>query len=87
VTLNFNGAQDGTYDLFTFYSNAGTTLTSAGFTELTSNFTLGSGLSGYTAAWDYSTTGVISLTLTTVPEPASAGLVLAGLALCLRRRR
>lgn len=87
VTLNFNGAQDGTYDLFTFYSNAGTTLTSAGFTELASNFTLGSGLTNYTAAWDYSTTGVISLTLTAVPEPATAGLALASLALCLRRRR
>lgn len=87
VTLNFAGAQAGTYDLFTFYSNAGTTLTSAGFTEATSNFVLGSGLTGYTTTWDYSSTGVISLTLTAVPEPTVLGLALGGLALCLRRRR
>lgn len=87
ITLNFNGAQEGTYDLFLFYSNAGTTLTSAGFTELTSNFSLGSGLSGYNAAWDYSQTGVVSLTLTAVPEPGAMGLAIAGLAVCLVRRR
>jgi hypothetical protein len=87
ITLNFNGAQEGTYDLFRFYSNAGTTLTTAGFDELTSNFVLGSGLSGYTPTWDYSQTGVISLTLTAVPEPAAIGLTLIGLAGCLVRRR
>lgn len=87
VTLNFNGAQEGTYDLFLFYSNAGTTLTAAGFSELTSNFELGSGLSGYNATWDYSQTGVVSLTLTAVPEPGAIGLALVGLAGSLVRRR
>lgn len=89
ITLNFAGAQEGSYDLFLFYSNAGTTLTDAGFDELTSNFVLGSGLSGYTATWDYGTTGVVTLNLTAVPEPAALGLVLVGLAAATvgRRRR
>ncbi|CAN5496736.1 hypothetical protein BH09VER1_BH09VER1_42960 [soil metagenome] len=87
VMLNFTGAQNGTFDLFSFYSNAGTTLTSAGFTELSSNFVLGSGLSGFTPTWDYSTTGVISLTLNAVPEPSVIGLAVVGLAAGLARLR
>jgi autotransporter-associated beta strand protein len=88
VVLNFSGALAGTYDLFRFYSNAGTTLTDAGFTQATSNFTLGSGLTGYNATWDYSTLGVISLTLTAVPEPSSAVLFgLGGLCAMVLWRR
>lgn len=87
VTLNFAGAQAGSYDLFRFYSNAGTTLTSAGFTELTSNFVLGSGLTGYTATWDYGTTGLITLNLAAIPEPTALGLALLGLAATVVRRR
>lgn len=88
IVLNFSGALAGTYDLFRFYSNAGTTLTDAGFTEATSNFTLGSGLTGYNATWDYSTLGVISLTLTAVPEPSAAVLFgLGGLCAMVLWRR
>ncbi len=75
IAINFSGALAGTYNLFRFYSNAGTTLTDAGFNQATSNFTLGSGLTGYNATWDYSTLGVISLTLTAVPEPSTAVLL------------
>jgi fibronectin-binding autotransporter adhesin len=87
VTLNFAGAQAGSYDLFRFYSDAGTTLTTAGFTELTSNFVLGSGLTGYTATWDYGTTGLITLNLVAIPEPTALGLALLGLAATVVRRR
>lgn len=88
IVLNFSGALAGTYDLFRFYSNAGTTLTDAGFTQATSNLTLGSGLTGYNATWDYSTLGVISLTLTAVPEPSSAVLFgLGGLCAMVLWRR
>lgn len=88
IVLNFSGALAGTYDLFRFYSNAGTTLTDAGFNQATSNFTLGSGLTGYTATWDYSTLGVISLTLTAVPEPSTAVLLgLGGLCAMVLWRR
>ena len=88
IVLNFSGALAGTYDLFRFYSNAGTTLTDAGFTQATSNFTLGSGLTGYNATWDYSTLGVVSLTLTAVPEPSAAALLgLGGLCAMVLWRR
>jgi len=88
IVLNFSGALAGTYDLFRFYSNAGTTLTDAGFTQATSNLTLGSGLTGYNATWDYSTLGVVSLTLTAVPEPSAAALLgLGGLCAMVLWRR
>jgi len=89
VTLDFTGAQAGVYDLFHFYSNAGTTLTSAGFTEMTSNFSLGGGLAGFTATWNYSTTGIIALELAAIPEASTGALLLGGMGavLLLRRRR
>lgn len=87
TVLNFSDAQEGTYELFHFYSNNGTTLTSAGFTEGTSGFVLGSGLDGYEAVWDYSQTGVIKLSLTAVPEPASLGLLAGGLIFVAAARR
>ena len=88
VVLNFFSAQEGEFDLFSFYSDAGSTLTDAGFDELTSFFELGSGLDGFIATWDYDTTGIISLQLSAVPEPATSALVLGGLLLlALRRER
>lgn len=90
VTLNFSGAQAGTYELFSFYSNAGIALTAVGFNEADSLFNLGVGLSGYDAIWDYSTTGVIALTLTAIPEPSTYAAWMGGVGvLCaaLRRKR
>ncbi|MDD5261994.1 MAG: autotransporter-associated beta strand repeat-containing protein [Methylacidiphilales bacterium] len=87
ITLDFTGAQAGIYQLFKFYSNSGSTLVSEGFTQGTSNFTLGSGLTGFTAVWDYTTPGIISLNLTAVPEPSTYAMLLGGVGLLVVLRR
>ncbi len=86
VTLNFTGAQDGTYTLFTFFSDAGTSVVAS---SISSGLTLGAGLSGFTSTLNYNTND-ISLTLSSIPEPSTyaafAGLGVLSLA-ALRRRR
>lgn len=82
--INFTSAQEGTYTLFDFYSNAGTTLTASG---ITSGLVLGTGLEGYTATLHYNA-NTITLDLVAVPEPSVVALLAAGsVTLLLRRRR
>ncbi|SDT92957.1 PEP-CTERM protein-sorting domain-containing protein [Verrucomicrobium sp. GAS474] len=83
--LNFSNAQAGTFTLFQFYSDAGTTLTAD---SLSSGLVLGTGLTGYTATLNYDAND-ISLTLVAVPEPSRALLLLfaGGLFAVARERR
>ncbi|SDT92944.1 PEP-CTERM protein-sorting domain-containing protein [Verrucomicrobium sp. GAS474] len=75
--LNFSNAQEGTFTLFQFYSNAGTTLTADG---LTSGLVLGTGLTGYTATLNYDASDIsLTLVAVAVPEPSTwLLLVLSG---------
>lgn len=84
-TINFSGAQEGTFTLFSFYSDNGTTLTSSG---ITTGLVLGSGLAGYDAVLNYGTNS-ITLTLTAVPEPSAGVMLLSsiGLLALFRKRR
>jgi autotransporter-associated beta strand protein len=89
LTLALTGATEGTFELFTFYSDAtGTTLTSIGGQDF-NKFTTLTGIDGYTATWDTTTTtGKAILKLTpaatdpdpAIPEPAATAAVLATLA-------
>jgi hypothetical protein len=89
VTLNFANTQAGTYELFQFYTDgAGSVTATSGV--ISSGFTLGSGLSGFTSALNYNA-GSISLTVSAIPEPSSYAALLGagilGYAVCRRRSR
>jgi len=83
-TLNFTGAEVGTYTLFTFYGDSGITPIASGISD---GLVLGSGLDGFTAELNYNPN---SITLTVIPEPGTIWLMVGGL-LCsivfARRRR
>jgi autotransporter-associated beta strand protein len=86
TVIHFTGAQSGTYTLFTFYSDSGTTATASG---LSSGFNVEAftGLDGYEATLNYGESA-ITLTLTAVPEPGvSALLAGAGVLALLRRKK
>ncbi len=71
-TINFTDAQAGTFVLFEFYSDEGTTLMSS---DISSGLTLGTGLTGFTATLDYSDPGEILLDVAAVPEPSTLDLI------------
>lgn len=81
--INFTGAQEGTFTLFTFYSGAGSGLIDAG---IDSGLVVGAGLEGFTYELIYNDNNIM---LSVVPEPGAC--VLAGLGLTvvlgMRRRR
>lgn len=83
VHLGFSNAQVGEYTLFSFYSDAGSTLYAGTFDI--SNFEV-SGLSDYTYSLNYAD-GFVSLSV--VPEPATVQILLlsAGVMVFLFRRR
>lgn len=82
VALNFSGAQIGEYTLFSFYTDAGSTLYNGAFS--TANFSV-TGLGGFTHQLNYAN-GLV--TLSVVPEPGTFALLgLAGMACVLLRRR
>lgn len=87
TAIDFTGAEEGTYTLFTFYSNDGTTITASG---ISSGIDLenSTGLAGYNAQVNYGT-NTITLTLTTIPEPQAFSLpaALAAVLLLARHRR
>lgn len=86
TVINFSGAQAGTYTLFTFYSDSGTTATASG---ITAGFDVAgfTGLGGYQATLNYGASS-ITLTLSAVPEPGvTAMLAGAGLLTVLSRKR
>jgi len=62
--IDFTGAQPGTYTLFRFYSDAGTTATASGLTAGLDQ-SLFTGLDGYTVTLDY---GSDAITLVIAPE-------------------
>lgn len=79
------GSTTGTYNLFNFYSNAGTTLTAAEFSSgLSLNFT-----NGGSGTLNYDTLGQINLVATAIPEPSTWALLALSLTAVtiLRRRR
>jgi len=87
--INFTGAQEGVYTLFSFFSDHGLTSVDSG---LTGGLNLAgfTGLEGFEASIDYGASG-ITLTLTAVPEPGTMALLgvcaVAGLLVKLRRRQ
>ncbi|WP_157895035.1 PEP-CTERM sorting domain-containing protein [Verrucomicrobium sp. GAS474] len=89
--FTFSGAQAGSYVLFQTYSDAlGNTLTATGLTAANFSLAGSTGLTGYTATLDFSTTGEVILNLAAVPEPSTWALLLGGgavLLLPLARRR
>ncbi|WPJ95623.1 PEP-CTERM sorting domain-containing protein [Coraliomargarita algicola] len=81
--VNFEGAQEGSYTLFSFYSDSGSTMTASGIAD---GLVIGTGLDGFAYTLNYNTN---SITLDVVPEPSVAGLLMGtcvGL-LCLRRKK
>ena len=79
------GATDGTYNLFSFYSDNGDTLKAYGFSSgLTLNF-IDPGMTG-SLSYDF---GEINLVMSAIPEPSPLALLAAGSIglLALRRRR
>jgi autotransporter-associated beta strand protein len=89
-TFSFADAQPGQYVLFKFLSGGSLTTLGGGVTA--ANFDLGdsTGLSGYSAALNFSTTGEIILDVTAVPEPETGAAMLMGcgmLAIIQNRRR
>jgi fibronectin-binding autotransporter adhesin len=89
VFLNITNAKAGTYTLMSFFTDtSGTIAATSGV--VSSGLTLGSGFDGFDAQINYNP-GTISLTLatSTIPEPATYGVIL-GLAACVfaaRRNR
>ena len=77
-----SGAAPGTYNLFNFYSDSGTTLTASGISGgLSVNL-----LDGGSATLDYSTPGQINLQVSAIPEPAILGFLSSALFLLTIRR-
>lgn len=76
TVIDFTGVAAGVYTLFTFYSDNGVSLTPSG---ITSGLVLGSGLDGFDDA--FLTYGTNAITLTVIPEPGTAGLLIGSLAL------
>ena len=87
--INFTGAQEGVYTLFTFFSDNGLTAAASG---LTGGLNLAgfTGLEGFQTSINYGTSE-ITLTLSAVPEPGTMALLgvcaVAGLLVKLRRRQ
>lgn len=77
--IDFSGAQLGTYTLFTFYNDDGSTATPSG---ISSGLIIGTGLDGFSHNLSYNTD---SITLTVVPEPSTAIILLIGLAAAATR--
>ena len=84
IDISFlSGATTGTYRLFNFYSDAGTTFTASGFNSgLSLNFT-----NGGSGTLDYGTTGQINLVVTAIPEPSTWALLALGLTVAIIARR
>lgn len=85
VSIDFSGAQAGTYTLFSFFSDNGVTATASG---ILSGFNVASftGLDGYDVSFDYGSSD-ITLTLSAVPEPGTIVLVAVGLLFLVVRKR
>ncbi len=88
TAMDFTGAQEGEYTLFTFYSDDGSSITTSG---LSSGLDLdgSTGLSGFDASLTYGPNS-ITLTLVSIPEPSVFAMVAGVLVLscvALRRRR
>jgi fibronectin-binding autotransporter adhesin len=79
--INFSGAQEGEYTLFTFYSGAGSGFIDAG---IDGGLVVGTGLEGFTYELIYNGNSII---LNVVPEPASCVLAGLGLTMVLWMRR
>ncbi len=86
ITVHVNGplSENVTYTLFEFYSDyVGSAKVSSG---LNSGFIMGSGFEGFNATFhydeaDFGGVGSITMTVAAIPEPGTAGLTLAALAL------
>lgn len=86
TVIHFTGVQEGTYTLFSFFSDDGVTAAASG---LNSGFNVAgfTGLDGYNASLNYGVSD-ITLSVTAVPEPGTVALMAgAGLVLWLRGRR
>ena len=88
--FDFTGARAGTYTLFSFFSDNGTTAVTSNLNSSYFDLINSTGLNGFTSSLAFNT-GSITLTLTAVPEPstwASGALMAAGgLATWSRARR
>ena len=80
--INFTGAQEGEYLLFSFYEDVGGTMVASGITD---GLVVGTGLEGFSYNLNYNTN---SITLSVIPEPSAYVLsaMLFAMAFCLRRR-
>ena len=79
TVINLTDTQIGTYTVFNFYTNAGTTLYTGSFDTSAFNVVAGDGFSG---SMVYDGNGAVVLTVTAVPEP-TAGILVGFAALCL----
>jgi hypothetical protein len=79
--INFTGAQEGEFTLFTFYGDSGVTLTASG---ISGGLVVGSGLEGFSYDLIYNADSIV---LKVVPEPGVVALFGLGLSVVLFRRR
>ena len=79
--INFTGAQEGTYTLFEFFSDDGSTIVGSGISD---GLVIGTGLEGFDYTLNYNSD---SITLDVIPEPNTFALWFGFGALLLLTRR